>query len=273
MNQGTRHFAIVTDTHIVEPGGDLKGHGTNEAAIELVRMLNEEPVPLSGVVFLGDLSDTVNNPDRYKAVATESSYGNGLEILSDLRLPRLHIPGNHDDPRLLAEIHPSSWQSSRDGVSVARVNDVDFIAIDARTGPEPTGYLRPETIKALDQALHESRRAVLLSHYPLVDFDSSVINDQLSTINRHELIPLFHRYREKILGTFHGHLHLWSSTLNHAVPTLSVPSASFAFNWDPDKTSPHPTSMQPRGYVVVSVTTDGSIVVRSRFLPQRKDLC
>ena len=266
MKQHTRHLALITDSHIVEPQTDLGSFGTNRSALRLLDMLHSETVPLDGAVFLGDLCDTSCNPDRRKAVASAASYENAESILSSLKCPKFHIPGNHDDPNLLDEIHSSSWQHTSSGLRTVRIHDVDLLAVDVRTGPEATGYLRQETLQALDKALHDSRRAIILSHFPLVDFDSSQLNDTLSTINRGELRPLFERHREKILGLFHGHLHLWSSVVAHGIPSYGLPSSAFPFMWEPNGGTPHPQSSPAKGYIVMGIAPDSSLTMRWRFL-------
>lgn len=265
-----RYFALVTDQHVVEPGKTLYGLDTNTATKRLVQRLREESVELAGLICLGDLADTVLNPDRMTAVAGHEAYGYARELLGELGLPVLTLAGNHDDPEIIEEYFPNRWESSRDGVYISRCFDVDLIGIDVRTGPEPTGHASPGCLQALDEALTKSSRAVLFSHYPLFDLDNPRIDDELSTLNRREVQHIVDRQRPKIHASFHGHLHLWVSALRDGIVSYGVPSSSFIFVLEPQSGQKEVVGSAPCGYFLLGIGDDGSVVIRPRFLPAAK---
>lgn len=261
----------MTDQHVVEPGKTLYGLDTHAATRQLIARIHQEDVALSGLICLGDLADTVLNPDRMTATAGHEAYQHAQELFSELELPIMALAGNHDDPEIMEQYFPNKWQSSDDGVCVSTCMGVDLIGIDVRTGPEPTGYASPQCLKALDSALAKSTQAILFSHYPLFTLDNKRIDNELSTLNRAQLSEIINRYRSKIHSAFHGHLHLWISTIQSKIISYGVPSSSFIFVLEPQSDDREVVSPPtPGGYFLLGINGDGTIVVRPRFLNNEK---
>jgi Icc protein len=265
-NNTTRHFALITDVHVVEHGESLYGLQTNRSASALVETLSKESVKLDGVVCLGDLADTVRDSNRLTAVATEDSYRNVQEIFSGLKMPRLALPGNHDHPDLLREMMPSSWHTFKDGVSRYKVHGVDLIGIDLRTGPEATGYLRDATLQELQRALADSEHALLLTHYPIVDFENEFIDKKLSTVNREKLLPVLRLHSDKIIGCFNGHLHITAQGYFDKIVATVVPSSSFDFVMPDSEDGKIRVGGAPQAYGLLSISPDGRVFYQNRFI-------
>jgi Icc protein len=263
----TSYVAVITDQHIVEPNLTLYGLNTSASTQALVDQLRREAVPLEAIVSLGDLADTATNPNRGTAVATTEAYIHARDLFSDLRVPFLPLPGNHDEPTLMSSFFTPAWQHHEHGVHHSNLAGTTLIGIDLRTGPEATGFASPETIKALDAVLQGCTHAIIFSHYPLFDLDNQRIDEELSTINRTEVQEVLRTHAHKISACFHGHLHLWVSSNQHGVLTHGVPSSSFIFSLEPQSTAPISVSDEPCGYILLGINGDGSIIVRPRFLP------
>jgi 3',5'-cyclic AMP phosphodiesterase CpdA len=265
MTQFT-YLAVFSDTHIVEPHETVRGIDTLVGTQQLISHIKSEPLPLAGVVCLGDLCDTALTPNRRAAIGSPASYEHARALFSEIPLPLYSLPGNHDHPELMSEYFPQRWTTVKDGIRLVNVAGFDLIGIDARTGPEAIGRVSPETIRALDEALARSQRAILLSHYPLVDLDSPKIDRGLSTVNRDELLPLLSRHKERIAACFHGHLHLWITKVLHGLVSYGAPAVSFTFLLEPQSAENETIVPTPRGYLLVGLGSDGSVIVRPRFL-------
>jgi Icc protein len=270
-SSNTRHFALITDVHVVERDRSLYGLQTNRSAEVLVDTLKNETVKLEGLVCLGDLADTTLDLNRDTAVATEEAYQNVQDIFSSLKMPRLSIPGNHDHPDLLREMVSSSWHLSKDGISRYKVHGIDLIGIDLRTGPEATGYLQDSTLLELKRALAESERAILLSHYPIIDFQNDFIDKKLSTLNREKLVPVLRSHSDKILGCFNGHLHITAQGYLHNLVSTVVPSSSFDFVMPDSEDGKISFGTAPQAYGILSISSDGRVFYQNRFV-KPKDL-
>lgn len=259
-----QYMAVISDQHITEKGTTLYGLDTNTCAKQLFVDLGEARLPKL-VLSLGDLADTTINPVRTEAMASPDAYRNAHELSLPLGRPFLTLPGNHDDPTLLSSFFPSGWGSLQRGVSVRTFNHVDLIGVDVRTGPEATGLISQETLEQLDRVLEQSRKAILFTHFPVVDLDSRRINETLSVLNREELIPLFRKYRDRILGCFSGHLHMRYSTQVEGVAAHGVPSTAFMFNAEPGSDDPISVCDDPCGYLLLGLSAEGPLVVRQQY--------
>jgi Icc protein len=259
-----QYMAVISDQHIVEKGTTLYGLDTNTSAKHLFTDLAEARLPKL-VLSLGDLADTTLNPVRTEAMASTEAYQNAQELALPLRRPFLTLPGNHDDPALLSTFFPNRWDYDTSGVSVRTFNHVDLIGVDVRTGPEATGLIAQGTLEQLDRVLEQSRKAILFTHFPVVDLDSPRINETLSVLNREELIPLFAKYREKILGVLSGHLHMRYATQVEGVVAHGVPSSAFMFRASPGSEDPISVCDDPCGYLLLGVDAEGALVVRQEY--------
>lgn len=264
----TTYFVVMTDQHIVEPNQTLYGLNTQLATRRLIDSVRDETVAIAGILCLGDLADTVLNPDRMTATAGHEAYTHAKSLLSELDIPVLALAGNHDDPEIMEQYFPNTWTTSNDGIYVSNCMGTDFIGIDVRTGPEPTGYASSQCLEALDTALAESDRALLFSHYPLFDLDNTRIDTDLSTLNRDRIAEVVSRHRSKVRCAFHGHLHLWISTVQNNIVSYGVPSSSFTFILEPQSSKREVVGANPCGYFLLGIKADGTIVVRPRFLSE-----
>lgn len=260
-------FAVVTDQHIVEPNATLYGLDTRRAAEALVKRLKEEDVPLHGLICLGDLADTVQDPNRMTATASRLAYQHAHVLLSNFSKHILTIPGNHDNPSLMGEYFPSSWSEQIDDVYYVKQSGFDLIGLDLRTGPEPTATASPALLARLDEVLRRSSRVIILSHYPLFELDNQRIDDELSTTNRQDVFAILKKHGGKILACFHGHLHLWITSCTSGVTAYGVPSSAFNFVLEPQGTIKEKVGPAPCGYYLLGLADDGTIILRPRFLP------
>ncbi len=261
-----KYIALVSDQHVTEPATKLVGRDTNAAVQKLVEALKQETLP-ELFLSLGDVADTAKNPNRFEATATEESYRLAQDMLSELSLPKLTVAGNHDHPQLLDEAFPSLWHDARHGVARFPFHGVEIVRVDARTGPEATGFVSREALKELERVLESiATKAILVCHYPLVGMDNGFIDSDLSVTNRDQLAPLFYRYKDKIAGIYSGHLHEWIAGSQGGLPVTSVPSSSFGFKLEPMTSQMEVSSSAPCGYLLLGVGEDGSVLSRYRFL-------
>jgi len=261
-----KYLAVITDQHITEPGTRLYGLDTNTSARGTFDSLKMERLP-ELVVSLGDLADTTENPYRETATASRASYNHAKNLLDGLKMPILTVAGNHDDPALMEESFPSAWEFQKNGVTRYSFYGVDLISVDLRDGPDATGWISEDTCETLNEVLADSKRAIIFSHFPFFELDNERISSGLSVVNREALIQTIQRHRDKILGCFSGHLHIWLSATIDGIPVVSVPSSSFGFSLEPLSAERERVTSSPCGYLLIGVSEDGSLIIRPRFLP------
>ncbi len=261
-----RYLAVITDQHITEPGTRLYGLDTNTSAQRAFDALKMERLP-EIVVCLGDLGDTTENPNRETATASKASYTHAKNLLEGLKPPILTVAGNHDDPALMEELFPSAWDFRKDGVTRYSFHGVDLVSVDLRDGPGATGWVSDETCRTLDTVLTNSKRAIIFSHFPFFDLDNERISSGLALVNREPLAVVIEKHRYRILGCFSGHLHIWLSAIIDGIPVVSVPSSSFGLSLEPLSAERERVANSPCGYLLIGIGDDGSLIIRTRFLP------
>lgn len=271
--QRWRYIALASDTHIVEPGRQLGSNDTIGYAKELVRAIREDKAAPKLLVHLGDVADSAISPDR---VATRAAYGAARDVFNELAMPFMALPGNHDDSDLLAAELTHSWDSVTNGIFRRACGGLEIIGVDIKEDRDRpwNGYCPSETLAELDRVLADVSKAIIISHYPLVDVDSVVINAKLSTLNRAEVWELLLRHKEKIEHLFHGHVHVDLSTVFHGLPSRGVPACAENFSLEDHDGDEVVRSRESRGYLLVGIpeqTTASSsptqgLVVRKRSL-------
>jgi hypothetical protein len=141
-----------------------------------------------------------------------------------------------------------------------------MIALDLRTGAEPTGYATSATLTRLEEHLAGAERAIILSHYPIIEIDNPRISHGLSLINRESLAPVLARHRNTIGCCFHGHLHISVSVRTPDVLSIGVPATSFMFDLAPGSSERESITNGACGYLIVGLGDDGTISMWPRWI-------
>lgn len=155
-------LAQLTDTHVIGPSNDEVLFVDNNGRLaEAVASLNSErPVP-DVVVATGDLANW-GRVDEYLALA---------ELLGDLSLPLLVLPGNHDHrQRLRATFPDTPWADAEHASWAVTIEGVRIIGLDS-TLPGQAGAefdeVREQWLQAeLDRS--EGPTVLALHHPPFV---------------------------------------------------------------------------------------------------------
>lgn len=261
-----KYFAIKSDQHIIEPQSTLAGIDTTTRAQKLIWELSQEPMSIDFILDLGDVCDTTANPNRLLAIADTETYKSAKTLFAPLKSKTLYIPGNHDDPAALFNILGDNWDDRSHGCFTYKWNAVDIIGIDARTGPEAGGRMRPETLDKLDEVLSKSSRAMIATHYPFETLDAPWLVSEGGISNVQDLRIILKKHRSRIAALFHGHFHSWWSGVCDGIPFFSCGPSSFTFDLPPGATSWRISPEKPCGYLIVGMDGNGEVLIRSRFV-------
>ena len=261
-----RYFIVKSDQHVIEAGQKLYGIDTNKNAGLLVEQILRETVPVEVLVNLGDAADSAYEPNRFLALASAESYQQAGRIFAPVLNKTLQIPGNHDNPELIYRLLGDNWSSRKNACCVFQFGAITFIGVDLRTGPEATGYLRPDTGAELDRLLQDSRQAIIFTHFPWYPTDNEWVDGSGRVTNGEVFGAVLVRNQAKILAVFHGHLHTWWSGTYAGIPHYSLAGSAVGFRMSPKETQTEQPCLGPLGYLLVGVRADGSLLVRPRFL-------
>lgn len=184
----------ITDTHLLaDPNGSLLGLRTRPA-FESVLDLVLSRFGLPDILLLsGDLvHDESAAGYRYLA-----------ERLRYLGVPYYAIPGNHDDPALMAAILDADAASP---MRALEIGGWQWLLVDSAVPGCAGGRLDPDQVGALDEALGRCALPALigLHHHPLPI--GSRWLDSIGLANGPELMALVERHRH-LKGVLWGHIH------------------------------------------------------------------
>lgn len=202
-------FAQFSDTHVRCDERYFRNVDSKAALKKAVGMV---PGDIDFLVHTGDLISRPADPCSYDAYAA---------LIAAAPCPVWHIPGNHDDPRLMAEHVPGCdteypWSFLLHGVR--------FIGVDSSTG-----NIDGAQIERLRVLLQSAEPCVLFVHHHICAMKDSWLN-QFALENAGALCGVVNAAGTRVLGIIHGHIHHQAQFGCAGVPVFSTPALSAQFD-------------------------------------------
>ncbi len=231
------YFVQISDTHL--------GRGGTDATRAAIASINTLPMPIACVVHTGDIvGDTLADP---QAVA------HAKRLLASLTPPLICVPGNHDSPRIMAEMlgrPPFYFCGTR------AYGNWRLIMLDSAVRWDDGGRLETTQLKILETTLAANRAQhtlIGLHHHPLPT--GSHWLDGLCLRNSDEFLAIIDRF-EQVRAVAWGHVHQASERTHNGVLMLSTPSTGSQFLPGSDVFM---MDSRPPGYRWIELFPDGSI--------------
>ncbi len=250
--------AQLTDTHVVaDPSLHELYIDNNDRLRSAVASLNAELPKPELVLLTGDLTNT-GADDEYEVLA---------ELLADLSIPALAIPGNHDTRDGIRALFPDlAWA---DGDHASCVVDADgpdglirFIGLDSITPGEPGASFDDERaawlVDAIDSAV--GRVALALHHPPFLTGIEWMDNNGFIGLADLEAVLTDHPV-ERIMT---GHIHRSITTTVAGIPTVTCPSTIHHVDLDLEPGAPVSLILDPPAYLLHQINPS-SWVTHQRF--------
>lgn len=189
------HVVQLTDIHLCQPPGDLKGSGVNtdESLVRVLAAIAAQASPIDLILATGDLAQ-----DPCAEV-----YQRLRQRLQQFDLPVLCLPGNHDEPALMVQhlvgghLHmPPAWQAG----------PWQVVLLDSRVPNQIGGALAPAAYQQLAQQLAEGAEHVLicLHHHPVPT--GNAVMDQWMLAEPATFFNTLADYPQ-VRGVLWGHIH------------------------------------------------------------------
>lgn len=208
----TLRIAQLTDCHLpASPDCDYRGINayTNlELVLAKVREFGPDLILASG-----DLSED----------ASPSSYFALKAYLEQLQVPVLALPGNHDEPGLLAQTFPGS---PVDDVVTSEPGDWQIIRLNSCIEGRPDGRVTASNLQqlaALLQAEPERDRIIVLHHQPVLVGSPWI--DKYCLQEPEEFLQLVDKY-SSIKAVLWGHVHQEFAVVRQGTQMLAGPSSA-----------------------------------------------
>ncbi|NGY60352.1 hypothetical protein G7043_15590 [Lentzea sp. NEAU-D13] len=215
---------MTTLLHFSDPHLD----GSTERADRLRAVLDLLPVSRrpDAVVVTGDVADN----------GAAEEYAQFRAVMED-RGPWLAVPGNHDDPVLLA------------GVPFLDVGGLRILGLDVTVAGEDHGELRDEVAEQAVSLAADANSTVLAFHQPPVRIGHSYV-DPMCLLDAEPLARLVERIGN-VTAILCGHVHTAAASSFAGVPLLIAPGIVSALRPDPDQ-RPLVDRTQPPGMALHS---------------------
>ena len=179
---------------------------------------------LDGVIITGDISDD----------GSTASYSDAYDILKELNLPLLAIPGNHDlrQPMMHYFAKDTAIKSSEFFDWVYETSDTVVIGLDTLVEGQKYGMLRSESLNLLFKNLNQpnEKNIILAIHHPPINTGIPFM-DEIGLKNSIELSECLDAAGQPI-RILCGHVHgIYQGTLGiHSVVTAPSTCTRFSFN-------------------------------------------
>lgn len=215
-------FLHISDTHI---SGDPAYHppwlrpGTrhpNTDAKNLLGVIKQLPYAVDFILHTGDVC----------AEPLADDYRCARDLLDDLLVPIILLPGNHDSGDLLAEhLHDGERRHVLRDARL-RLGDTHIIALDTSGGGEHAPSLRPQQLDWLESALDSCRdgRIIVAAHHPLLETGVAWLDESMRAQNGAAAHAILARHSKRIAGVLHGHIHQPTISCADGISYISCPS-------------------------------------------------
>ena len=242
----------VTDLHLFEDEtGEIYGVRTAASFRAVIAAaFGSSPGPVDAVLVTGDIAED----------GERGTYERFRAEMSHLGVPVLCIPGNHEDPGLLAEV-VAGWPLQYCGA--LSLPGWRIVMLDSHVAGAPEGHLADEELARLDRELEAAAGAQVLIglHHQPVPIGSPWL-DAVGLRNAGTFLERL-RAHGRIRGVLWGHVHQASDRMYHGIRMMSTPSTCAQF-------TPHTErcimDLRPPGYRWLELMPDGRIATEVVWL-------
>lgn len=250
----------ITDFHFrAQPGDRLLGVDTEETFLDTLTSALADGRTFDIALLTGDLAQDPE-PATYRRLR---------ERLSVLPSPAYCLPGNHDDPDLMASVLVSNRIHCEARILLDRWQ---IICLDSTLPGVPVGRLAPAQLDLMESLLDEQpgRHALIaLHHHPAPS--GSAWMDTMQLDNSAEFFARLQGYSQ-VRGIVFGHVHQAMDLEHQGLRILGTPSTCFQFKPGQAEFTLDPV---PSGYRWIELHPDGQMhsrIGRATTLPAGLDI-
>jgi Icc protein len=234
----------ITDTHLyAQPEGRLLGLKTQDTFEEVLLRVISTMDDLDLVLATGDLVHD----------GSEAGYQRARDGFQRLGKPVYCIPGNHDNPAVMARVMNSG---SVKVVPRATHGNWAFVFLDSTVEAHEGGHLRRTQLDLLQEqlAISVGQHVLICLHHQPVPVGSSWM-DQMAVDNAEDFFAIIDRYPQ-VRAVVWGHVHQAFDRMRKGVRLLASPSTCIQFAPDGDHFGVDP---QPPAYRWLVLHPNGRI--------------
>lgn len=243
-----------SDTHLhAAPDSRMRGVPTYETfAAVILQAKRDARWPPDAILVTGDI---VQDESR-------AGYLRFRNMLEPLEVPVFCIPGNHDDPKLMAvELVGGRFQVG----GTARLDGWALILLDTFLTGEDAGGLGPKRLRGLEAMLEANRdaHALVCMHHQPIPMGSAWL-DGVGLRDAEQFLEIIGRF-DNVRGVVWGHVHQASDRTRDNVRFLSAPSTCSQFKPDSEFFA---LDDKPPGMRWIRLARDGGIETEIAWLEE-----
>jgi len=223
MDSDTLKIIQISDTHLfAQDGQSLLGVPTQESLDAVIESIKREAGAFDMVIHSGDLTQDY----------ARLSYIRVAEMVSQLNAPIYCVPGNHDDPKLMADVYPHERMMNDKHILH---KTWQIILLDSHKHHAVYGYLADKELAHLEHCLssYPNHHALIVFHHQPMPVGSRWL-DELGLQNADDFWKLVTRFKN-VKTVLFGHVHQVFEQEVHGVKCYSAPSTCFQFKRHQDE--------------------------------------
>jgi Icc protein len=233
----------ITDSHLLQDAdGSVLGVPTRESLRRVLWNIRQDYPHSDFIIHTGDIADDAH-PDSYRHLD---------QMVRDLNVPVVCIPGNHDDRRAMTNGLVSGMVHINRS---ARVGSWLIVALDTLVPNAEYGRLSDSELRrlAVDLACHTGKPALVFLHHPPVSIGSEWM-DAMGLRDAQRLLDTVDAGAQ-VQALAWGHNHQIFETRRGGMRLLAAPATCFQFT--PGSRHMELDELAP-GYRVFTLYQDGA---------------
>jgi Icc protein len=206
----------LTDSHLfAETEGTLLGMNTCQSLQQVIELVRMQQPQIDLMIASGDLSQD----------GTLESYQRFRDMTRQIDAPARWIPGNHDEPQVMAEAATQSQLLE----PVVDLGNWRITLLDSAVPGSVPGYLQGEQLQLLVRALSEApeRHHLVCFHHHPVPIGCPWM-EPIGLRNPEALFAVLDRFPQ-VRAVLWGHIHQEVDQLRNGVRLLASPSTCIQF--------------------------------------------
>lgn len=232
----------ISDTHLfADPEQSLLGVNTQKSLEAILDVIKQNERPFDFLLHSGDLTQD----------CSKAAYLRLADMLSTFKVPVLSVPGNHDDPKIMASVYPHGMMANEKQILT---KNWQIILLDSHKADSVEGYLPQSELDFLEHCLQTEPHhfsVVVFHHQPFTIHCAWL--DKLALQNSNKVLETIYRYKNLKLVLF-GHIHQQYETKQHDIGFYATPSTCIQFMRHQDHFG---LENLPQGYRRVLLYPDG----------------
>lgn len=233
----------LSDSHLfAEADATLLGMNTRDSLQQVIELVLKQQPQIDLMIATGDLSQD----------GTLESYQLFRDLTRQIDAPARWIPGNHDEPRIMAEgaVHSALLEP------VVDIGNWRVTLLDSAVPGSVPGYLQDEQLQLLVRSLSEApqRHHLVCFHHHPVSIGCAWM-EPIGLRNPEALFAVLDRFAQ-VRAVLWGHVHQEIDQVRNGVRLIASPSTCIQFEPGSDDFK---VSEQAPGYRWLRLLPDGRL--------------